>query len=187
VWALALALPLAVGCAGGGELDGGHDVSRVEVAQLDRPLLQDSPQDVAWAWDVAPTVDVTTFDAASGNDGASLHDASSSDGHAEDAAAIAACMALADEYASAVRGAQVCSSRGDCSALVCETLCCNCHVYVNPAASSAAMLDSLTSRWHTAGCDAELPCTPMTCDPPASAECSMAGRCTTLRSAPGSG
>jgi hypothetical protein len=123
------------------------------------------------ATDVSPTVDVIVFDASidAPSDAAAPGDASNMQ-----------CASIADEYARIVRDAQTCTTASDCSTVVCETICCNCQVYVN-GSSTLAMLSTLESAWEASGCDASGLCTPYMCGAPAAPECTSAGRCATVR------
>jgi hypothetical protein len=123
---------------------------------------------------------VIPFDASQPHNEAGTRDAS-----ADSASSL--CGALDEAFALAVHNAQTCNSDGDCSLLVCETLCCNCRVYVNPSAPSSGALMSLTSHWNGLGCESVGVCTPMTCDPPVGAQCSSSHRCVTIRQVGGGG
>jgi hypothetical protein len=172
---------LATGCAAPAATDAGAgaDATHAYVdVSTDRPVIMDVGSDVLW--DVPVTVAVTPFDAAY-RDALSPADAAAADARAGDANA-SPCMALADLYAQAVRNAQSCTDGAQCSVLVCETLCCNCNVYVN-AMNVGPLLDQMRNEWHMGGCAAIAPCSAMACDAPVSAACSSTGRCTTLRTA----
>lgn len=121
--------------------------------------------------DVSLTVDAHPFDTAP--------DANAADVSGSDASS--RCAALAESYALAVREAQSCMASLECTALVCETLCCNCQVYVNPASATYSSLARLSAEWASEGCPAEIACPTKVCDPPSSAQCSSTGRCVTLR------
>lgn len=130
--------------------------------------------------EVTPTIDVISYDAPS-------YDASSSatavDSGADSAAA--SCATLAELYAREVRSAQTCSVQTECSSTVCETLCCSCRVFVNASLLGGTTLSALQLQWHEQGCGVF--CTALSCGAPVRAECSLAGRCTTLRAYNGGG
>ena len=143
------------------------------------------PRDVGESRDVPADrpafVDVAApFDTgAPGTDAGAAGDAASADLGADlDAGQ---CGALAEAYAEAVRDAQRCVGDGGCATLACETLCCTCEVYVDPAATALATLSRLRGMAQALGCVALLPCPGQPCGAPAGAVCSSEGRCVTLR------
>jgi len=120
------------------------------------------------AVDAGGRVDAAAFDAPVAQDGG-------------------ACATLAESYANAVRSAQQCTEGAACSTLACETLCCACEVYVNPAVEAFALLDRLRRMAQTLGCTELLPCPGKPCAMASRAVCSGEGRCVTLRSSEGDG
>jgi hypothetical protein len=129
--------------------------------------------------DAMPTVDVAPLDAADPVwDGGPFEDAAA-DAVAADAAI--ECQQLAERYARTVQEAQTCTGAGDCAFTVCETLCCSCEVFVNPASAAFPLLETLRSAWDTAECASVVACSATVCDPPIAAECSSRYLCTTLR------
>ena len=141
--------------------DGSYDVQRREMAIDD-------------AADVAPTVDVVAFDVPS-------TDASSDvQSFAPDAGALQ-CSAIAEQYARAVREAQSCMQASDCATVVCETICCNCQVYVNGTTEQLDTLAMLQTRWTDLHCEEISPCMRYMCGAPLATECTSAGRCATVR------
>jgi hypothetical protein len=170
-WLLGV-LALAGACAGPRDVRDGGDAP---FAPYDARVDLGAPADAEDAReDVAPTVDVIPFDGGPAPFDAAL-DAAAETGDAE------TCRALAESYAQQVQEAQACMAAGDCGAVVCETLCCNCEVYVNARSAAFPMLERLRTRWQAAGCVAMTACPLSMCEPPSSAECSSRGRCTTLR------
>ena len=125
------------------------------------------------AIDVMPTVDVIAFDG-------SAADVSSDATQPHGDAAANPCTALAEDYARTVRDAQICLSASDCSAVVCETLCCNCQVYVNGHSTLLDMLTSIQAEWTMHGCTDTSTCTPYVCGGIVSTDCTSAGRCATV-------
>jgi hypothetical protein len=93
------------------------------------------------------------------------------------------CVAIAEAYAEAVRDAQRCVGPGPgaCGALLCETLCCTCEVYVHATSAAFALAQSLRARWGGTGCPGMLPCPRPPCGRPAMGLCSAEGQCVTLR------
>lgn len=94
------------------------------------------------------------------------------------------CVALANDHATAVREAQRCLRDEDCNALLCETLCCSCEVFVSGQSPEVAAARALQARAMTEGCTALLPCPRTPCEPASRAVCSSEGRCVTLREGP---
>lgn len=164
-WAAAL---LCVACSGGGGATqdaGRFDVREASLAPVDVVGIN---VDI-----VAPSVDVRGADASVSPDGPS------SDGSEPPAA----CVAVANEHAEAVRDAQRCLRDSDCDTLLCETLCCACEVYVNGAAAEAGAAREIAARADARGCVTSLRCPRVPCDAATRALCSSAGRCVTLRGA----
>ncbi len=148
--------------------DGWSYDARVDIA----PRVDASARDVV---DVSPTVDVVAFDVMAS-------DVASDRGSITDAAPNP-CPAIAEQYARAVRDAQACHTATDCGAIVCETLCCTCQVYVNGATAEAALITPLQQAWETHGCAATVTCIASVCGGVASTDCTSAGRCATVHRA----
>ena len=125
------------------------------------------------AVDVSPTVDVIAFDG-------SAADVPSDSTQVPADATANPCTALAEDYARTVRDAQICLAAADCSAVVCETLCCSCQVYVNGHSTLLDMLTTLQSQWTMRGCTEASTCTPYVCGGIVSTDCTSAGRCATV-------
>ena len=175
-----LALATILSCGAGGSLP--RDATYYDVP-ASRDVVFDglsAPADVFETTvpdTVGPTVDVIAFDA-------SFTDAGVSD-VAFDAGVNPAttCAMLSDAYAMAVRSAQQCTTAADCSAVICETLCCQCQVYANVDTRTQALLDSFQSMWSATNCATSGLCVAQFCAAPSAAECTSAGLCTTFRRA----
>lgn len=146
---------------------GRFDVREAAVAPMD---ARDPAQDIA-----APSVDVRGADSSLRPDGGALD--------VQGTAPPPACVDVANEHAEAVREAQRCLIDGDCDALVCETLCCACEVFVRGASSEAAAARAIAARADAMACVASLQCPRLPCERARRAVCSSAGRCVTLRGA----
>lgn len=166
-----IALGLTLGaCSDGASTaqDAGRfDVREAAIAPTD---ARDPSRDL-----VAPSVDVR------GADGATSSDVGTFD--AQGTVPPQACVDVANEHAEAVREAQRCLIDADCDALVCETLCCACEVFVRGASSEAALARTIAARADARACVASLQCPRLPCERPSRAVCSSAGRCVTLRGA----
>jgi hypothetical protein len=95
------------------------------------------------------------------------------------------CADLAEQYALTVREAARCSDSTECSASVCETLCCTCQVFVTMGTIRA--LNDVRVRAESLGCLTSLRCLAPRCPPPMVGVCSGSGRCVTLRPSPDGG
>ncbi|MDB4927969.1 MAG: hypothetical protein JWM10_453, partial [Myxococcaceae bacterium] len=134
-------LAAAAALAGCGDVPAPEDVPRYDARDaVVEERFDAAVTDVPGRFDVIPSIDVIAL-----GDAASAADA----GPADDAAA---CQAVSEDYASAVRDAQSCRVDGECDAPVCETLCCACQVYVSTTASAFARLQLLRERWAALGC-----------------------------------
>ncbi|MBL8602701.1 MAG: hypothetical protein JNK72_12335 [Myxococcales bacterium] len=141
------------------------------------------PRDVSGAdlgVDAGARVDVTlaelpTFDAAMGEEAGGLDV-----GAALDAGQ---CGALAEAYADTVREAQRCNTDSQCAAMVCETQCCACQVFVDPNNERYGDVARIRAEWSALGCAAAVRCPGIPCEPAVGAVCSSEGRCVTVRSA----
>lgn len=166
------ALALAAGCdlSAPAPYDGGRfDVREATVAPRDDAALDDL------ATVDASLVDVTVADVVAAAD-------VSRDAGAVDAPA--RCVTVANDHAAAVREAQRCLRDEDCDALVCETLCCACEVYVSRRNREVELALALVTQAADAGCTGLLPCPRVPCARPTRAVCSSEGRCVTLREDP---
>lgn len=194
-------LVVPLGCTGAPIVSmeaGFYDAREVIVAPRDGVV--DAAADEG-AGDVFPTVDVVVFDVAALDADASAWDVSSSiDGPApsdrmgppdipapdlpppEDVLP-SPCTELAERYAALVREGQACVGPQGCTALVCETLCCMCEVFVSGTPERIRLLDELRIRAAALGCSTMLRCPSTRCPPARSGECSVDGRCITLREA----
>lgn len=145
------------------------DARDATITAPDGPAANDA------AGDLAPLVDITLYDAARPSDATSF-----------DAPVVARdvtdpCQSLAETYAVAVRGAQSCAGDAACGALVCETLCCACRVFVDPRSADYARIAALRAMWEASPCSATARCESVPCEEPTGAVCSTEGRCVTLR------
>jgi hypothetical protein len=162
---------LLVGCSAQNASDAGRDGAWFYDGSFDVQRREVGAGDVE---DVAPSVDVVVFDAAPMDASADVPTA------APDAAA-SECSAIAEEYARTVREAQSCTQSSDCSTILCETICCNCQVYVSGTPDQLDSLAMLQARWTDLHCDEVSPCMRYMCGAPLATECTSAGRCATLR------
>jgi hypothetical protein len=69
----------------------------------------------------------------------------------------------------------------DCAAVVCETICCSCQVYVSGTPEQLDTLAMLQAQWTELRCDEISPCMRYVCGAPLATECTSAGRCATVR------
>lgn len=169
--------PLALLAACALEDPAPYDAGRFDVREVTvAPRPDATLDDLAGAAD-ATLVDVTVADLPP------LRDVPARDGAAPDVPA--SCVSLANEHASAVRAAQDCLRDEDCDALLCETLCCACEVFVSGRSPQVATARMLQARADAEGCTAMLPCARTPCGPASRAVCSSEGRCVTLREGPG--
>jgi hypothetical protein len=162
---------LLVGCSAQDSNDAGRDTAWVYDASYDVQRRETSAGDAA---DVAPSVDVIVFDVAAMDASADAPTAVPDSGGAQ-------CSAIAEQYARTVREAQACTQSSDCATIVCETICCNCQVYVSGTPEQLANLATLQSRWTALNCEEISPCMRYVCGAPLATECTSAGRCATVR------
>jgi hypothetical protein len=65
------------------------------------------------------------------------------------------CAEIIEKYAAVVQNAEVCGCDKDCATvLVCETFCCNCHVYVNPGSDAYPYIAALKEAFEKNGVQA---------------------------------
>jgi hypothetical protein len=169
---------LGLALAGCGDDPVPEDAPRYDARDAVVEETLDAPaSDIAGRFDIVPSVDVTPIaDAGAAADlGAAPEDAS-------------ACQAVSEDYAAAVRGAQVCRVDQECGARVCETLCCACEVFVNMGAGEFARLQLLRERWVMLDCATMGRCAGGGgCGAAVAASCSAEGRCVTVRERPTDG
>jgi hypothetical protein len=132
------------------------------------------------------TIDMPTMDAAVSRDATTMLDrVAVVDLQIPEDVPPSRCAALAEQYALTVREAARCSDSAECSASVCETLCCTCQVFVTMGMIRA--LNEVRVRAESLGCLTTLRCLGPRCPPPMVGVCSGSGRCVTLRPSPDGG
>lgn len=176
----------AAGCGDGGGAS--PDAGRFEMRDAVIDPRPDSALNPDASSDASPTVDVVVYDVASDaplppGDVSPAFDAASPDAAIDlplpEDVAPTPCSMLAEAYAAAVRAAQTCATSIDCGAAVCETLCCNCEVFVAP--DRARLLSDLRAGADRLSCATTLRCPATRCPAARMAVCSSEGRCVTLR------
>lgn len=92
------------------------------------------------------------------------------------------CDQLLAAYPGAVNRARACGCEKDCSVKVCDTLCCNCEVFVSPANDDFALVKAIAEEWKkrvgTGACQAPV-CPAFACPDPTLTGCTL-GRCLTM-------
>ncbi len=79
------------------------------------------------------------------------------------------CAQLSADWLTEIEKAKSCGCDLDCTAKVCETLCCNCEVYVSPRNDAYRTLSAIKAAWDTNKCS--MPCPGSVCPPASSGGC----------------